>query len=166
MTQTQREQVKSAEAAEAPLTLPYRGEPTGDVVASDAALLALKKTRPWALLFAIALFVYGVVGGLMGTIWMVVMILKRAQPAFPVWQFIVISTGNLLFAPIALVGGVLALRYTAAAGRAYNGRSSEDLERALNRQKHVWLWAAATVIAVLGFPVLVLFVAACMDLWP
>ena len=41
--------------------------------------------------------------------WLITLIIRRGQPGFPVGQFIVISTGNLLFAPIALVGGVLTL---------------------------------------------------------
>ena len=148
------------------LTLPYRDGPTGEVVASDATLAALKKARPWALLLAIGLFVYALAGGGLGVTWLVVLIIRRGQAGFPVGQFIVISTGNLLFAPIALVGGILAMRYIAAAGRAYNGRSSEALERALVAQTHVWRWAGVAVIAVLAFPVIVMFVAAMMNVWP
>jgi hypothetical protein len=164
MTRTR--QVSSAEATEEPLTLPYREAPTGAVVASDAALAALRKSRPWALLLAVALFVYALAGAGLGTVWLVTLIVRRGQSDFPEGQFIVISTGNLLFAPIALVGGVLAMRFVAAAGRAYNGRSSADLERALVRQRHVWCWAGLAVIAVLAFPVIVMFVAAMMNVWP
>lgn len=161
------QQMNSAEPPEQPLTtLPYRDAPTGDVVASDAALLALKKSRPWALLFAIALFVYALLGGGLGVVWTVVLILKRGQPNFPVGQFIVITTGNLMFAPIALIGGALAMRYIVAAGRAFNARSSDDLERALIRQKQIWIWAGMTMLALLAFPVIVLFIAALLNVWP
>ena len=44
--------------------------------------------------------------------------------------------------------------------------SAEDLERALIAQMHVWRWAGAVVLAVLAFPVIALFVAALMDVWP
>lgn len=149
-----------------PVTLPYREAPTGEVVASEAALLALKRTRPWAMLCAIGLFVYALFGGGMGCVWLIALIVKRGEPNFPVGQFIVISTGNLLFAPIALVGGFLAIRYHRAAGRAYNGRSSNDLERALITQGHIWRWAGVTMIALFALPAIILFVAACMNLWP
>ena len=160
MTQTQH-----ATPAE-PLTLPYREAPTGAVVASHAALLALRTSRRWALLFAIALFVYALAGGIMGTFWFVTLFRSRGRPDFPVGEFIVISIGNLMFAPIALVGGLLAMRYITAAGRAFNLRSSDNLERALVAQKWVWGWAGLSVIALFAFPVIVLFVAALMDVWP
>ena len=60
---TQMPQVNSGETSEEALTLRYREAPIGEVVASEAALLALKKTRPWALLCAIAMFVYALLGG-------------------------------------------------------------------------------------------------------
>ncbi len=168
MTQTQ--QVRSAEPPEQPpqqpLTLPYRGAPTGAVVVSDAALLAMKKTRPWALVCAIFLFLYAVAGGGLGTMWLVAMIVKRDEPGFPLGQFIVISTANLLFAPLALVGGVLAMRYINTAARAYNARSSEDLERAMIAQKHIWRWAGVTVIALFATPLIIAFVAGLMDVFP
>ena len=167
MTQAQQENSGGSEAAAGgPLTLSYRDAPTGEVVASDAALLALARSRRWALLFAIFLFLYAAAGGGLGTVWLITLIIRRGQPGFPVGQFIVISTGNLLFVPIALVGGVLAMRYIAAAARAYNRRSSEELERALIRQRHVWCWAGATVIALLTFPVIVMFIAAMLNVWP
>ena len=164
---TQSEQGSSAEPpTDEPLRLPYREAPTGAVAASDPALLSLKKSRPWAMLFAITLFVYALAGGGLGTIWLVVLIIKRRDPGFPVGQFILISTGNVMFAPIALVGGVLALRFIAAAGRAYNRRSSKDLERALIAQQHIWRWTGVTVIALLAFPVIVFLIAGIMGVFP
>jgi hypothetical protein len=156
----------SKELPQEPLTLPYRDAPTGDVVASDAALLALKRSRPWALLFAIVLFVYALLGLGLGTMWLVVLLTKGGQPGYSMWEFIILSTVNLVLAPIALVGALLAMRYIAAAGRAYNGRNSEDLERALKRQQLIWLWAGLTVIAMFALPVAILFVAALMNVWP
>jgi hypothetical protein len=128
--------------------------------------LALKKSRPWALLFAIVLFIYALLGGGFGTMWLVVLIARFGDTNFPEGQFIVISTGNLMFAPIAFVGGLLSMRFISAAGRAYNHRSSEDLERALTRMKHIWIWAGATVIALIAFPMIVMFIAAVLDVWP
>ena len=172
MTQTQQvssgEPVEEAprEPAQEPLTLPYREAPTGEVVASDAALVALKKTRPWALLLGIGLLVYAGLGLLGGAAWVYVLITKAGQPGYSYVEFIVLSTVNLVLSPIAGVGGVLVMRYRAAAGRAYNGRSSEALERALVRQLHIWRWALVLMIAVFGMPVAILFVAALMNVWP
>jgi hypothetical protein len=149
-----------------PVTLSYRDAPTNEVVASDLAMTALRQSRPWAQLFAIALFLYGVAGIGLGTVWLIVLITSRSRPNFPTGQFIVISTGNLLFAPLAIVGGVLAMRFILAAGRAYNSRSSDDLERALTAQQRIWRWAGMTVIALICFPVLVFFTAAMMNVWP
>lgn len=151
---------------EEPLPLTYREAPMGEVVVSDAALQALRASRPWAMLFAISLFVLAVAGAVLGSISLVALVANRRQSGFPVGQFIVVSTGNVLFAPVALVGGVLAMRYVAAAGRAYYRRCSEELERAVTAQKHVWHWAAAVVLAVFAFPVIVMFVAGMMDVWP
>ena len=58
------------------------------------------------------------------------------------------------------------MRYVTAAGRAFNGRSSRELERALVAQKHVWGWAGLTVIALFALPVIVMGVAGVMDVWP
>ena len=149
-----------------PLALPYRDPPRGEVAASDAALGALRQSRPWAMLFAVALFVYAAAGGVIGTICLVTLLANRGQPGFPVGAFIVLSAANLLFSPIALVGGVLAMRYTTAAGRAFNGRSSRELERALVAQKHVWRWAGVAVMALFALPLIVMFVAGMMDMWP
>jgi hypothetical protein len=149
-----------------PLTLPYRDAPTAGVVASEAALDALKSTRPFALVFAIFLFLCAAASGGAGTLWLVVMLLNRRRPGFPSEQFLALTTPNLVLAPIALVGGVLALRYIAAARRAYNGRSSKDLERALIAQKHVWLWLAAVVIALFTLPLILVSVAVMTGEWP
>ncbi|HEV2294845.1 MAG TPA: hypothetical protein VGR35_13400 [Tepidisphaeraceae bacterium] len=154
------------EPAQEPLTLPYREAPTGEVVASDAALLALKRTRPWALLLAIGMLVYAGLGLLGGLAWLYVLITKAGQPGYSYGEFIVLSTVNLVLAPIAGVGGVLVMRYRAAAGRAYNGRSSEELERALIRQLHIWRWGFVLLIALVGMPAAILFVAALMNVWP
>ena len=158
----QSQQTSSAE----PVTLPYLDAPTGVVVASEAALEALKKTRRWALVFAVVLFVGAAAGGGLGTLWLVVFLVKRGEPGFPADKFVRLSTPNLVLAPVALAGAVLALRFIAAAGRAYNGRSSRDLERAMVAQKHVWLWAAATAVALFSVPVIFVIVARTRGGWP
>jgi hypothetical protein len=66
---------------------------------------------------------------------------------------------NLLFAPIALAGGVLAIGYFRAAGRAYWRRNSDDLERASTALKRLWLWAGVTMIILIAFPAIMIVVA-------
>jgi hypothetical protein len=149
-----------------PLSLSYRDAPTGAVVASDASLLAMKRTRPWAIVCAIFLFLYSLAGGGLGMFWLITLIARRHQPNFPVEQFIIISTANLVFAPLALVGGVLAMRYITAAVRAYNQRTSEDLERAMVAQAHIWRWAGVVVIALFMTPLIIVFIAGLMNVFP
>lgn len=150
----------------AAVTLAYHDGPTGNVVVTEAALNAVRRTRAWAIVFAVVLFVYAAAGLTLGTIWLVVLIQRRGEPGFPVPQFLVISTFNLLFAPVALLGGVLVMRYVAAAGRAYFRRSTAELERAMKRQLAVWRWAGLVVAAVFACPVIILGIAAALNVWP
>ena len=150
-----------AEAAGAVGPLPYRDAPTGAVVASEATLIALRKTRPWAMLFAVFLFAYAAAGGAAGVVWLVFLVARfvtgpRPTPPFIVWQSI-----NLLFAPLALAGGLLAVAYFRAAGRAYWRRGSDDLERASIALNRLWRWAGVTIIILVAFPVL-MFIAALL----
>ena len=147
-------------------TLPYRDAPTGPVVASEAALLALKNTRPWAMLFAIFLFGYATVGGAIGVGWLVILISRFASGPPPTRPFIVWQSINLLFAPLALVGGLLAIAYLRAAGRAYWRRSSDDLEHASIALKRLWRWAGVGLIILIAFPVLMVVAAMLTGEWP
>ena len=149
-----------------PSLLSYKNAPTGEVVATEAALKALGRTRPCAMLCAIGMFIYALVGGGMGIVWLVVLIQRRNDPSFPVGQFIVISSSNLLFAPIAIVGGVLAIRHHAAAGRAHMWRNSSDLERSLITQLYIWRWAALVMLALFATPLIVLGIAGIMGVFP
>lgn len=121
--------------------------------------MALLKTRPWALAFAVLLFTYAAVGGAVGVVWLVVLVSRFVAGPAPTPPFITVSSVNLLFAPIALVGGVLAVRYFRAAERAYWQRNSDDLERASIALKRLWLWAGVTVIILIAFPAIMIVVA-------
>ena len=154
---TRAQQVTSGQpvAAGPVTTLPYPDAPTGTVVASEAAL---RKTRPWALGFAILLFMYATVGGVVGVAWLVVVVWRLIAGPPPTPPFITVWSINLLFAPIALAGGVLAIGFRAA-GRAYWRRSPDDLERASIALKRLWLWAGVTVIVLIAFPSIMIAVA-------
>ena len=149
----------------APLAHPYRLGPSGDVVASEGAMAALKKARPWALVCAIGMFVYAAVGGTMGTVWLVVAIRRAGDASFPLAKFVVMIPPNLVGAPLALVGGLLAVQYHAAAGRAFYGRNSDELARALVVQGRIWRWAAVTVAALFAMPFIILGVGVLTRAW-
>jgi hypothetical protein len=140
-------------------TLPYQDAPRGAVVASEAALVALRKTRPWALLLAIVLFSYAAAGGAVGVGWLGVLVWRLAKGPAPTPPFITVASINLLFAPLALAGGVLTAGFFRAAGRAYWRRESDGLERASIALKRLWLWAGVTVILLIAFPAIMILVA-------
>lgn len=157
---------QSNRAAAQVVTLAYVDAPTGAVVATEAALKAILKTRPWALVFAILLLLYAAAGGTIGTIWLVVLLTNQVTPGTPLGQFIVGSTFNLVCAPIALVGGILAILYFRAAGRAYARRGTDELERAMTAQLRVWRWAAVALTVLLGMPLIVIGLAIASNAWP
>ena len=146
-------------AAAAGTTLAYQDAPTGAVVASEAALDAFRRTRPWAMGFAVLLFMYAAAGGAAAIVWLVVLVSRLYAGPPPGRPFITVASINLLFAPIALAGGVLAVAYFRAAGRAYWRRNSDELERASIALRRLWLWAGVTVIVLIAFPVCMLLVA-------
>jgi len=158
---TKRQPGKSSEAmaGAAPAMLPYEGAPMGSVVASESALEALRKTRPWAMGFAVLLFAYAAPGGAVGVGWLGILLYRLVVGPPPGRPFINFASVNLLFAPIALAGGLLAVAYFRAAGRAYWRRSSDDLERASIALNRLWLWAGMATIVLIAFPVCMILVA-------
>jgi hypothetical protein len=140
-------------------TLAYRDPPAGPVVASEAALMALRTTRPWAMGFAVLLFAYAAIGGAVGMVWLVILLNRLVTGPKPTPPYINFASINLLFAPIALAGGVLTVLYFRAAGRAYWRRDSDDLERASIALKRLWLWAGLTVIVLIAFPAIMIAIA-------
>lgn len=140
-----------------PVELSYREARQGEIAVSDVTMKAMMKTRPWALGCAVGMFIYALIGGFLGVMWLGVIIFKRGQPDVSMLQFAIITPPNLIGAPLALIGGILALRYHAAVGRAHTWRNSEDLERAIIRLGHVWRWAGVTVLALFAMPPTILF---------
>lgn len=140
-------------------TLPYRDAPMGPVVVSDAALEAFRKTRPWAMLFAVLLFMYAAAGGAVGVVWLVLLLRRLVAGPPPRPPYINPWSINLLFAPLAAVGGGLAVSYFRAAGNAYWRRNGDDLERASIRLKRLWLCAGAAVILMIALALCVIFIA-------
>lgn len=136
-----------------PVTLTYFGAATGEVSASEAAIRALRKSRSWALFCAIGMFIYAVVGGFLGLMWLGAVIFGNPGNLL---QFVIIIPPNLIGAPLALTGGILAIRYYRAVTRALTRRNPEDLERTLVMQLWIWRWAAVTVVALFALPPLIL----------
>ena len=101
-----------------------------------------------ALGFAILLLAYAALGGAAGVLWLIDLVDKLVTRPPPGRPFITALSVNLLFAPIALAGGVLAIIYSSAAGRAHN---SDDLERASIALKRLRLWAGVAVVVLIAF---------------
>ena len=158
---TQEQQVPS----EGPATIPYFAAPPADVFATDAALRAMAKTRPWAILCAIGMFIYALVGGFLGTMWLLVAIFRGGQPEVGLTEFVIVIPPNLIGAPLALAGGLLAVRYHAAVGRTLARRNTEDLERALTLQLYIWRWAALAVLALFALPPIILVLGLLVGVW-
>ena len=106
----------------------------------------IRATRPWALGLSVLLFTYAAVGGAAGVIWLVDLASRIAAGPPPTKPFITAWSVNLLFAPIALVGGVLALRCFSAA----ESRNIDDLERASATVARLRLWARVAVIVLIA----------------
>ena len=79
---------------------------------------------------AVVLLTYAAVGGTAGVLWLIALVQQFAMGPPPGRPFITIWSVNLLFAPVALVGGVLAVEYFSAAWLASWRQDSGDLERA------------------------------------
>lgn len=107
----------------------------------------IRATRPWALGLSVLLFTYAAVGGAAGVIWLVDLASRLAAGPPPTKPFITAWSVNLLFAPIALAGGVLALGCFSAA----ESRNIDDLERASAAVARLRLWARAAVIVLIAF---------------
>jgi hypothetical protein len=157
----QTHEVTSAETAAAgPVgTLHYQDPPAGAVFASEAALAALRKTRPWAMLFAVLLFAYAAAGGAVGVVWLVGLVSGLVKGPAPKPPFVTAMSINLLFAPIAMLGGTAAIGYFRAAGYAYRRRDADDLERAAVALNRLWLWAGVAVIVLIALPAVMIAIA-------
>ncbi|QDV38723.1 hypothetical protein [Tautonia plasticadhaerens] len=118
---------------------------------SGAAMEAFRETRPWALASAVFLLTYAAVGGTAGVLWLIALVDQSVTGPPPSRPFITVWSVNLLFAPVALVGGVLAVEYYSAAWFASWRRDSDDLERASIALKRLRLWAGAAMIILIAF---------------
>jgi hypothetical protein len=127
----------------------YSQQPTSEH--SALPLETFHKTQPWALAFAALLFSYVVVGGGAGVLWLIDLVNRLVAGSPPSRPFITAWSVNLLFAPIALVGGMLAIGCYSAAGYAYWRKNAADLNNASIALKRLWLWARVTAMVLIAF---------------
>lgn len=136
----------------------YDSGPLGEIFATEAALGALARTRKWLLLLAIALFVYSAVGSMggAGALYVVMVEGGEGEVDFDAAPFIGLGVGNLIFATVAIIGGIYLMRFWSAAGRAIRLRRPEDLERVLIAQHRLWRFVCLVLVVVLALPFLII----------
>ena len=127
---------------------------------------ALGKRRSWVSLFAVVMFLYAVVGGAIGMVWLVDLITRFAAGPPPTRPFITVSSIHLLFAPIALVGGVLAIGFFRAASRARSRRDAGDVARASVALRRLWRWGGVTIAVLIVFSAAMVAAAVVTGEWP
>lgn len=156
------------------IAVQYDSGPAGDIFATEAGLAALARTRKWLLLLAIGLFVYAVVGTLggAGAVFVAYQVAYvEVGPSEVDYeggvQFLVIGIANLSFATLAIIGGILLMRFHSASGRAIRLRRPEDLERVLIAQHRLWRFVCIVLVVVLALPFLVFSLLVAADgNWP
>ena len=117
-------------------------------------------------MFAVLLFLYAAAGGAVGVGWLAVLVKRHVAGPPPRPPFINLLSIHLLFAPLALAGGVLAVGFFRAAGRAYWRLNLDDLERASIALKRLWLWAGVMMIILILFPAAMVIAAILTGEWP
>ena len=159
----------SLEASEAvpPHVVAYRGVPEGEVHATEGAVTALSRTRPWAIMAGVVLLAAGGMASLGGTALLVIYALFYGRPG---WNDVtpvnlVLGSLGLLYGLPLVVAGVLLMMFVRAAGRTTNLRRPEDLERAMIALMRFWRWAALILLAVLCTPFVVMGLAVVTGAW-
>ena len=147
-------------------TATQAGTSAAPVAPGPEALEPFANARPWVLLFTVLLYGYAAVGGAVGVAWGVVLAVRLVTGPAPTRPFITVWSINLLFAPIAFVGAVLATGYFRAAGRASLRRNPDDLERASIALKRLWLWAGVMMIVLIAFTAAMVVAAVLTGEWP
>ena len=148
----------TASTATTAIPVQYDSGPAGEIAATEAGVAALAHTRKWVLLLAIGLFVYAAVGALGGGGALFVAYVEggEGEADFEAAPFLIIGFGNLIFSVLAMVGGILLIRFWSAAGRTMSLRRPEDLERVLIAQHRLWRFVCLALIVVLALPFLVI----------
>src|SRR5688572_1761081 len=143
----------------------YDSGPAGEIAATEAGVAALAHTRKWVLLLGIGLFVYAAVSALggAGALFLAYVEGGEGEVDFEAAPFIIIGFGNLIFAALALIAGLLLMRFWSAAGRTIRLRRPEDLEGVLIAQHRLWRFVCLALIVVLALPFLVIALLIARD---
>ena len=154
-------------ASRQPHAVGYREAPTGEVHATEAAVAALSRTRPWATMAAVVLLAAGGMASLGGTALIVLYVLFYGDPNWgdvtPV--NLVLGSAGLIYGLPLVVAGVLLLSFTRAAGRTNTLRRPEDLERAHLSLLRFWRVASLILLAVLISPFVIFGLAVVTGAW-
>jgi hypothetical protein len=158
----QTETPRESQAPQAP-QVPYLSAPAGRVFATDAAIETLGRTRLWATLAAIVCLGGGGLGVLLGAY---VGVLLIFNPAARGEANIVICGGATFYGLMALVAGVMLVRFLLAIRQTHRLRRPDDLERTMTALWCLMLWIAMCLVAALAYPFVVIAVAAWVGAWP
>lgn len=146
----------------------YLSEPSGEIVATEAAVAVLGRTRRWALLSAVVLFVVAGLGLAVGGMAGVGAIANRRGGNSGDFFFLTIfSMGFLVFTLAPLAGGICLMRLHSAIRRAYRLRRPQDLERVLLAQLLIWRVFPIAVAVVIAVPLSIFITLIIADgNWP
>ena len=130
---------------------------------TDAAVVNLARTRRWAIVAAIILFLGGGLGLALGAY---VVMLIVFNPAARGSANAVLGGGGVYYGAMAVVAGVLLTRFILAVNRSHKLRRPDDLERAMIALRWFIIWMTLCLLAAMMYPFIVMFVAAWVGAWP
>ena len=146
-----------------PREVSYFGASASRLFATESAIVTLNRTRLWATLAAIICVGGGGLGVLLG---LYIGILLIFNPAARGEANIIICGGATFYGMMAVVAGVLLVRFVLSVRRTCRMRQPDDLERTMVALWWLMLWIALCLAAVAVYPVVVMAVAAWLNVWP
>lgn len=138
--------------------LQYRGAPTGSVLASEGAIQALVRTRPWLMLWAVILFLGAALCALGAVAMVIVGALSGSSSDSDMELGFMLGLGlvYLLMGAIYLIAGLYLTRFFMAIGATNRLRRPEDLERAMTIQLKFWRITGIALLTVIVVYLLIL----------
>lgn len=142
----------AVENAYAPPSAPVRDVSGGTGMVSDRIITALRKTRPWVLLFAILGFIsvaftlFGALGIILGGGFLSSQEGMPSEMGGAMGGLIGMGIMMLVMAAIYFFISLYLLRYASAIKRAVTNLNSSDIEAALEAQASFWKLAGIMVL--------------------
>jgi hypothetical protein len=127
---------------------------------------AVAEARAAVLVLAVLLYLYAAVGGAVGVGWLFALVGRLVAGPPPGRPFVTVWSVNLLFAPVALVGAVLASGYLRAVGCALARGGADELGRVSVAVKRLWVWAGVAMSVVVAFAGAMVVAAVLTGEWP